>query len=194
MPHLKALWPELPPLPDRMNIYETIIGQPQHDEWPDFTVHLEEETGKTRTFKELKKDIDNLATTLAGPMASGGLGLKEEDGERIGIMSDNSSVRGTLLPLGSPPYSTCVEGLCCPRPCAYENRGSFRVYLVLFHTLRVEALPRTLQANKAIRRTSISRQGSPVGIRPWHIKERYLHAEFFCRWLRIIGRFHQESP
>lgn len=96
MPHLRSLYPDLPPLPDHLNIYETVIGQSCHDEWPDYTVHVDVETGKTRTFRELRKRINDLAAALGGPMVKGGLGLKTGDGEMIGIMSENSSVCANL--------------------------------------------------------------------------------------------------
>jgi hypothetical protein len=92
MPHLKSLWPDTPVVPHHLNIFNTIIGQPQHEEWPDFTLHVDEETGETRTFREVKKRINDLAAVLERPVAEGGLGLQAEDGELIGIMSDNSSV------------------------------------------------------------------------------------------------------
>ncbi|KAF9451833.1 acetyl-CoA synthetase-like protein [Macrolepiota fuliginosa MF-IS2] len=91
MPHLRSLYPDPLPVPDYLNIYETIIGQPQHDEWPDYIVHIDEETGQSRTFKDLRKRINDLASVLGGPVAQGGLGLKAEDGDVVGIMSDNSS-------------------------------------------------------------------------------------------------------
>ncbi len=97
MPHLRSLYPDLPPLPDHLNIYEAVIGQPHHDEWPDYTVHTDEETGKTLTFRELRKRINTLAAALGGPRVKGGLELKAETGEMIGIMSDNSSVCAARL-------------------------------------------------------------------------------------------------
>lgn len=92
MPHLRSLYPDLPPLPDRINVYETIIEQPYHNGWPDFIVHLDEETGVTCTFKELRQRINDLATALSGPVEQGGLGLRAETREIVGIMSDVSSV------------------------------------------------------------------------------------------------------
>lgn len=94
MPHLKSLWPDVPPAPDYLNVYEAIIGQPHHDQWPDYTAHVEEETGKTLTFKQLRKRIGDLAAALIAPASQGGLGLRAgDDKEIIGIMSENSSVR-----------------------------------------------------------------------------------------------------
>ena len=98
MPHIKSLWPDPPSVPDYLNIFETIFQQPYHEEWPDFTLHVDEETGKTWTFRQLRKRVNDLAATLGGPKAEGGLGLRAEDGEIIGIMSDNSSVRISPCP------------------------------------------------------------------------------------------------
>ncbi|KAF5348473.1 hypothetical protein D9756_009593 [Leucocoprinus leucothites] len=91
MPHLKSLWPNPPTVPDHLNVFETILQQPHHDEWPDFVLHVDEETGKTRTFREVRKKVNDLAAALGGPKAERGLGLRAESGEIIGIMSDNSS-------------------------------------------------------------------------------------------------------
>jgi len=76
-----------------------MIQQPYHSHWPDFILHVDEATRKTRTFREVKKRIDDLAATLGGPKAEGGLGLRAEDGEIVGIMSDNSSVRISPYPI-----------------------------------------------------------------------------------------------
>ncbi|KXN90937.1 putative 4-coumarate--CoA ligase 2 [Leucoagaricus sp. SymC.cos] len=91
MPHFKSLWSDPHPLPKHLNIFEEVIGQPYHDERPDYTLHVDEETGRTRTFREVKKRVNDLAATLGSPISKGGLGLLAEDGDVIGIMSDNSS-------------------------------------------------------------------------------------------------------
>lgn len=91
MPHVKSLYPEPSPVPDHLNAYETVFRRSEQDNWPDFNIHLEEPSGKTRTFVELRKRINDLATALGTPTEHGGLGLQVGDGEMIGIMSDNSS-------------------------------------------------------------------------------------------------------
>ncbi|EKM79646.1 hypothetical protein AGABI1DRAFT_128792 [Agaricus bisporus var. burnettii JB137-S8] len=91
MPHLKSLYPDVSPLTEYLNIWDSILGQPHQASFPDYTVHQDEETGTTYTFKELKKRIDDLAASLSRPVSQGGLGLVGEKREMIGIMCDNSS-------------------------------------------------------------------------------------------------------
>lgn len=93
MPHLKSLYPDVSPLTEYLNIWDSILGQPHQASFPDYTVHQDEETGTTYTFKELKKRIDDLAASLSRSVSQGGLGLVGEKREMIGIMCDNSSVR-----------------------------------------------------------------------------------------------------
>jgi acyl-CoA synthetase (AMP-forming)/AMP-acid ligase II len=92
MPHLKSLYPDIPPLSLNLNIWDSILGQPHQANFPDYTVHQDLETGKTYTYKELRKRVDDLAASLGRAVSEGGLGLGREKREMIGIMSDNSSV------------------------------------------------------------------------------------------------------
>lgn len=76
-----------------LNAYLAMAGRPDVEEWPDFVVHIETHTGRTLSFRELRKRINGLATALGAPTSLGGFGLQPGSGEIIGIMSDNSSVR-----------------------------------------------------------------------------------------------------
>ncbi|KAF5348540.1 hypothetical protein D9756_009586 [Leucocoprinus leucothites] len=89
--YLKSLYPDPPPNPPLLNAYLALSGRPDQAVWPDFTAHIEHHTGKTYSFKEVCKRINDLATALGAPTSLGGLGLEYTGGERIGIMSDNSS-------------------------------------------------------------------------------------------------------
>ncbi|KXN84334.1 Very long-chain acyl-CoA synthetase [Leucoagaricus sp. SymC.cos] len=91
MPHLKLLYLDPPPLLSYPNIFKTIIGQPYHDKQPDYLIHMDEETGQTQSFREVKKRANDLAAALASPMGQGELALRVEDGEIIGVMGNNSS-------------------------------------------------------------------------------------------------------
>ena len=90
--YLKSLYPDPPPNPPLLNAYSVLAGRPDVADWPDFTAHVEHHTGKKYSFKELCARINYLATTLGAPTSQGGLGLEARSRERIGIMSDNSSV------------------------------------------------------------------------------------------------------
>ena len=90
--HLKSLYPDPPQNPSLLNAHSVLAGRPGVTDWPDFIAHVEYHTGKKYSFKELCARINHLATALGGPTSLGGLGLEAGSKERIGIMSDNSSV------------------------------------------------------------------------------------------------------
>ncbi|KXN90930.1 putative 4-coumarate--CoA ligase 1 [Leucoagaricus sp. SymC.cos] len=89
--HLKSLYPDPPPNPPLLNTCLALINRPDQAEWPEFVVHIEHHTGKSFTFTQLCKRINDLATALSLPSSEGGLGLEHGSKERVGIMSDNSS-------------------------------------------------------------------------------------------------------
>jgi len=90
--HLKSMYPDPPPNPSMLNAYSVLAGRSGVADWPDFTAHVEYHTGKKYSFKEVCARINYLATALGAPTSLEGLGLEAGSGERIGIMSDNSSV------------------------------------------------------------------------------------------------------
>ena len=84
--HIKSLYPEVPYPPPDTNAHIVLLRRPDQAEWPDFTLHIDARTGKTRTFREFVERIPYAATAL------GGLGLSPENGDIIGIMSFNCMV------------------------------------------------------------------------------------------------------
>ncbi|KAF9451827.1 acetyl-CoA synthetase-like protein [Macrolepiota fuliginosa MF-IS2] len=94
--YLRSLYPEIPPCPPLLNAYLAMLGRPDQDAWPDYTAHVEVTSGRTMSFRQLCKRINDAATVLGAPVSSGGLGLQPGTGEIIGIMSDNSSDYVTL--------------------------------------------------------------------------------------------------
>jgi acyl-CoA synthetase (AMP-forming)/AMP-acid ligase II len=90
--YLKSLYPDPPPNPPLLNAFLALVGRPDQDAWPDFTAHVEHHTGRSYTFKQLCKRINDLATALGASTSSGGFGLEAGSREIVGIMSDNSSV------------------------------------------------------------------------------------------------------
>lgn len=90
--YLQSMFPEVPSLPE-MNAHDIFFNRPEQAAWPDYTLHIDAKTGKKRTFREFKERVKLGATALGAPVSAGGLGLRAEDGEIIGIMSHNSSVR-----------------------------------------------------------------------------------------------------
>ncbi|KAG6836000.1 hypothetical protein H0H93_012364 [Arthromyces matolae] len=94
--YLKSMWADVPTYPE-MNAHHIFFNRPEQAEWPDFTLHIDAKTGKKRTFRELKERVQFGATALGAPVADGGLGLRAENGEIVGIMSHNSSDYIALL-------------------------------------------------------------------------------------------------
>ncbi|KAL9712238.1 hypothetical protein Ac2012v2_005316 [Leucoagaricus gongylophorus] len=95
--HLKSMYPDPPPNPSMLNAYSVLAGRSGVADWPDFTAHVEYHTGKKYSFKEVCARINYLATALGAPTSLEGLGLEAGSGERIGIMSDNSSDYAILV-------------------------------------------------------------------------------------------------
>ena len=84
--YIKSLYPEVPHPPPDTNAHMALLRRPDQAEWSDFTLHIDAQTGKTRTFRDFLERIQYAATAL------GGLGLSPENGDIIGIISFNSMV------------------------------------------------------------------------------------------------------
>ncbi|KAG6852118.1 hypothetical protein C0991_002977, partial [Blastosporella zonata] len=115
--YLKSPFPDVP-APQEINAHHIFFNRPEQAEWPDYTLHIDAKTGKKRTFRQFKERVQLGATALGGPVADGGLGIRVEHGEIIGIMSHNSSdyiaILHSLLSLTVPfalisHYSTPFE-------------------------------------------------------------------------------------
>lgn len=89
--HIQSLYPEIPPLSET-NAHYALLRRPEQAEWPDFTLHIDAPTGKTRTFREFAERVQYAATALGAPVSQGGLGLSPENGDIVGIISHNCLV------------------------------------------------------------------------------------------------------
>ncbi|KAF7367639.1 hypothetical protein MSAN_00827500 [Mycena sanguinolenta] len=87
--YIKSSFPPLPPLPE-VNILHVMFGRPDQAQWPDYTIQIEEKTGRKRTYKEMQNRMELGATALGAKVSDGGLGLGGDDGEMIGLLGDNS--------------------------------------------------------------------------------------------------------
>ncbi|KAG6864934.1 hypothetical protein C0991_006285 [Blastosporella zonata] len=115
--YLKSPFPDVPP-PREINAHHIFFNRPEQAAWPDYTLHIDAKTGKKRTFRQFKERVQLGATALGAPISAGGLGIRADDGEIIGIMSHNSSdyiaILHSLLSLTVPfalisHYSTPFE-------------------------------------------------------------------------------------
>ncbi|KAJ7170952.1 hypothetical protein C8R46DRAFT_948034 [Mycena filopes] len=85
--HIKSSFPSLPPLPE-VNVHHIMFGRPDQADWEDYTIQIEERTGRKRTFRELEKRIALGATALGAK--DGGLGLNGNGDEIVGLLGNNS--------------------------------------------------------------------------------------------------------
>jgi hypothetical protein len=76
-----------------MNVHHLFFHRPEQAEWKDYTLQIDGETGKRRTFREFVDRLQLGMTALGAPASDGGLGLgTQKDGEMVGIVSPNSMV------------------------------------------------------------------------------------------------------
>ena len=94
--YLKSPFPNPPTLPEA-NVHNIFFKRKEQVEWPDFIVHIDAETEEQVMYREFTTRIQDLATGLGAPIHQGGMGLRAESGEIIGILAENSSVRTTKM-------------------------------------------------------------------------------------------------
>ena len=81
--------PEQPPV----NYYQYLYEQPSVTSAPDFVAYVDGITGEQRRFRTCLDRISAAATALAAPVAHGGLGLRADTSDMVGILSENCLVR-----------------------------------------------------------------------------------------------------
>ncbi|KAG2123809.1 hypothetical protein DEU56DRAFT_828795 [Suillus clintonianus] len=115
--YYKSLYPDLPKVPES-NAHHLIFNRPDQQEWPDYTLFVNVVTGKRRSFKEFVERVRDGATALGADVAQGGLGLRPENGDLVGILSENCpdyiALMHSLLAITVPfalfsSYSTSYE-------------------------------------------------------------------------------------
>jgi hypothetical protein len=90
--YLQSQFPDPPPVHD-INAHNLFFGRPDQSEWPDYNIHIDIETDRRRTFKELEGRVKDALAAFASPLKGGGVEFGGEGtGEMVGIMSENSSV------------------------------------------------------------------------------------------------------
>ena len=90
--YLKSPYPDPPVLPED-NVHHIFFKRPEQAEWPDYLVHVDVQTDERIMFRDFTARIQDLATGLGAPSNLGGMGLRAEDGEMVGIIGENSSVK-----------------------------------------------------------------------------------------------------
>ncbi|KAE9407315.1 acetyl-CoA synthetase-like protein [Gymnopus androsaceus JB14] len=89
--YLKSLFPDIPPLQD-VNVHNVFFNRPDQSQWPEVNIHIDIETDRKRTFKELKERVNDAYTAFSSALKDGGMDFGSEGTEEmVGIMSENSS-------------------------------------------------------------------------------------------------------
>ncbi|KAF8203424.1 hypothetical protein K438DRAFT_1964909 [Mycena galopus ATCC 62051] len=86
---IQSPYPPLPPVP-AANVLDNMFGRPDQTDWPDYTIHIEEKTGRKRTYRQFVRQVKLGATALGGKRAHGCLGLTGEGDEMIAVLGNNS--------------------------------------------------------------------------------------------------------
>ncbi|KAG2362829.1 hypothetical protein BDR07DRAFT_1484313 [Suillus spraguei] len=86
--HHKSLFPDVPKVPES-NVHHLVLNRPDQREWPNYTLFVNVTTGQRRSFKEFVERVRDGATALGADVTQGGLGLRPENGDLVGILSEN---------------------------------------------------------------------------------------------------------
>lgn len=115
--YYRSLFPDLPKVAES-NVHNLILDRPDQQNWPDYTSFVNVATGQRCSFREFVERVRDGATALGADVAQGGLGLCPENGELVGILSDNCpdyiALMHSLLVITVPfalfsSYSTLYE-------------------------------------------------------------------------------------
>ncbi|KAG2362831.1 hypothetical protein BDR07DRAFT_1283625 [Suillus spraguei] len=86
--YYKSLFPDVPKVPES-NVHHLVFNRPDQREWPDYTLFVNVTTGQRRSFREFVERVRDGATVLGADVTQGGLGLRPENGDLVGILSEN---------------------------------------------------------------------------------------------------------
>ncbi|KIK90748.1 hypothetical protein PAXRUDRAFT_831419 [Paxillus rubicundulus Ve08.2h10] len=87
--YYKSLFPPLPEIPPQ-NVHHILFNRPEQKTWPDYTFQVSASTGATRSFQEFLERVRDGATALGSDVKDGGLGIRRENDEIVGVLSENS--------------------------------------------------------------------------------------------------------
>lgn len=132
--HIKSQYPDVTPPPE-INVHHAILRRPDQAEWPNYTLHIDAKTGKTRGFRDFIDRIQFAATALGAPTAEGGLGLSTENGDIIGIISENCMVSETILGVPFASSTKLLPGLHHFCSCVLVHNNPFCSHLISFQAI-----------------------------------------------------------
>ncbi|KIJ64595.1 hypothetical protein HYDPIDRAFT_111963 [Hydnomerulius pinastri MD-312] len=85
----KSLFPPLPEVPEQ-NVHHLLFNRPDQKAWSDYTFQVNALTGTQRSFREFLERVRDGATALGSAVEIGGLDIRPENGEIVGVLSENS--------------------------------------------------------------------------------------------------------
>ncbi|KAF9046143.1 amp dependent CoA ligase [Panaeolus papilionaceus] len=136
--YVKSPYPEPPALPE-VNAHYVFFKRPDQAEWPNFTIHIDAETGEQVMFRDFASKVQDLATGLGAPKSQGGMGIRAEDNEIIGIMAENSS-----------EYITAVQA-CIYLATPFALLSSYSTPFELKHALTLSKATRVFAGAKYLK-------------------------------------------
>jgi acyl-CoA synthetase (AMP-forming)/AMP-acid ligase II len=92
----KSLFPPLPPIPPQ-NVHNILFKRPEQADWPDYPLHINALTGATRSFQQFLEIARDGATAMASDVNLGGLGIRPQNDELVGVLCENSMDSIALL-------------------------------------------------------------------------------------------------
>lgn len=126
----KSLYPPLPKIPPQ-NVHNILFNRPDQAGWLDYPSHVNALTGATRSFRQFLELVRDGATAMASDVKLGGLGMRAEKGELVGVLCENSMVS---LSFRHPrPGLTAFIGLHRPTPLVDRHDRPICHVLILLH-------------------------------------------------------------
>ena len=92
----KSLYPPLPQTPPQ-NVHNVLFNRTEQADWPDYPLHINALTGASRSFRQFLEIVRDGATAMASDVNLGGLGIRPENGELVGVLCENSMVFFSFL-------------------------------------------------------------------------------------------------
>jgi acyl-CoA synthetase (AMP-forming)/AMP-acid ligase II len=170
--YLKSQYPDVPPQPN-VNAHHFFFHRPDQADWPNFTVHIDVETGEEIMYDDFLERIRDLATGLGASVSQGGLGIRAENKEMIGILGENSSVSCTfsffvqlVCLFGLQEYITLVHA-CIRLATPFAPISSFSTPFELKHALNLTQVTRLFVDEKFL--TTVVPVATELGIDLDHI-------------------------
>lgn len=86
------MYPALPDIPED-NVHHLLFNRTDQQDWPDYTLYVNATTNEQRSFRQFIERVRDGATALGSDIEHGGLGISQENGEIVAILSENCLVR-----------------------------------------------------------------------------------------------------